>query len=98
MSPLLTPQDGKRIRDRNASFASELRARESDALRLAELNTPTRLLEIDELKSAIELRALQDGARRKHDLDVPVATERFEEINTRDVSNCETEDKANRAH
>ena len=61
-------------------------------------DTPTRLLEIDNRKSAIELRALQDGARRKHDLDVPVVTERFEEINTRDVSNCETEDKANRAH
>ena len=39
MTPLLTPLPlGKRIRDRNASFASELRARESDALRLAELN------------------------------------------------------------
>ena len=60
----------KLIKDRNASFASELRARENDALRLAGLSTPTRLVEINELKSANELRALQDEARRRNDLGV----------------------------
>ena len=83
VSPLLSPQDGKRISDRNASFAIELCERESDALRLAGLSTPRRLLEIDERKSAIELRALRDEARRKHDLDISVTIARVEEINTR---------------
>ena len=45
-------------------------------------------MEINELKSANELRALQDEARRKNDLGVgvPVAIERFEEIDTLEVS------------
>ena len=97
VSPLLSPQDGKRISDRNASFANELRERESDALRLAGLSTPRRLLEIDERKSAIELRALRDEARRKHDLDVPLTIARVEEINTHDMAECKKENTANRA-
>ena len=46
-------------------------------------------MEIDERKSAIELRALRDG--------VPVTNARVEEINTHDVSECKTEITANRA-
>ena len=81
---LLSPQDGTRIRVRNASFADELSERENDALRLS---TPRRL--IDERKSAIELRALRDG--------VPVTEARVKEITAHDVSECKTEDTANRA-
>ena len=62
--PLLSPKDGKRIRDRDASFADELRERENDALRLS---TPRRL--IDERKSATDLRALGVSAKDEaHDV------------------------------
>ena len=74
----------KPISIRNASFADELSERENDAQRLS---TPRRL--IDERKTAIELRALRDG--------VPVTEARVKEITAHDVSECKTEDTANRA-
>ena len=59
-----------------------------------------RLVKINELKSANELRARQDEARRRTDLGAPVAIKRFEELDrveSLEMSKCEMESVVARA-
>ena len=61
---------------------------------MARLGTPMRLVEINEPKSAKELRARQDEARRRIELGAPVAIERFGELDkveSLEMSKCEIE-------
>ena len=74
---------------RNASFADELRAREHEALRLAELRAPVAIVRLDPLRSIVEernasfadeLRAREDEALRLAELGAPEAIARLVEL------------------